>query len=252
MGTRRVPSDAWRLPSSRAGALTDDLASLESPIQRLVRVVVAVQCAFAAVYLVVALVRGTHPPRLIDLDADRTIPEWWSAMLLAGAAAAGFAIWAWARGNRRGWLAVGFGFAFLSLDEVAGIHEAVGASVGEDLLGVSGRAVWPVIYLPLITVIAVVTLRLTRRESGVRSLVPLGLACLALAVLAEALSGVVEQNDTSSDALRGSIGVVTPIEVVIEESLESIGFGLMMAALVTVAIRLHGARFARRDEIRSR
>lgn len=248
MGTRRVPSHAWSLRKAERSALAGELAELPIHVRRVVATVLWVQAAFVTAYLAIALVSGGDSPRLLDLDADRTIPEWWSAMLLAGAAAAAGGIWMWSERRHRGWLAVCAGFAFLSLDEVAGIHEAVGETLGDDLLGVSGRAIWPVVYLPLITVVAIITLRLTRRERGARLLVPMGLACLALAVLAEGLSGVVEQNETSSGALRGSIGTVTPIEVAIEESLETIGFGLILAALLVVVLRLHWQRFNRRPD----
>jgi len=84
---------------------------------------------------------------LFDLDAERSIPTWWasSKLLLIGVTFA-LMLPAW-RGRWREWAIVALAaaaFLFLSLDEVASIHEAVGRRTRSEAFPVSG--LWPFVY----------------------------------------------------------------------------------------------------------
>jgi len=74
-----------------------------------------------------------HFRKWFDLDAESTIPTWYSAMLLFSVAVCSFGI---AKresvpvSTRRFWRLFGWGFGFMSLDEVACIHEALGQASG--------------------------------------------------------------------------------------------------------------------------
>lgn len=71
-----------------------------------------------------------------DLDAEISIPTWYTSALLGGAASLALVSGLKARELRRpawgGWLLVAVGLAFLSMDEAAQIHELLN---GEDSIG---------------------------------------------------------------------------------------------------------------------
>jgi len=84
---------------------------------------------------------------LFNLGAERNLPTWWaSAKLLVIGLTLGLLV-PQLRAVRREWLVVAVAaaaFLFLSLDEFASIHEALGRRTRTDLLPTSG--IWPFIY----------------------------------------------------------------------------------------------------------
>lgn len=205
---------------------------------------IGAQLAFIAVYVGSYLATSGDPPRALDLDADGSIAQWASTLLLGAVGVTAVAVRHVFPEWRVAALVVAFGFAFLSLDEGVGVHEWIGAEAGE-ALGVSGRIVWPLIYLPLMVVIAYALLRLTTTLGRfARNMAAAGLTFLALAVAAEGISGVIEQGETTAESLRGSIDLVVPLEVCVEESLEWLGVAAIFIALVS-AVRIVPAEFGR-------
>ena len=207
------------------------------------------QLVFVAIYVGAYLATSGDPPRPLDLDADGSIAQWASTLLLGSVTAAAIALRRLVPERCVAAWVVALGFAFLSLDEALGVHEWIGAEAGEAALGVSGRIVWPLIYLPLMLVIAIALLRLAAVLGRFpRNMVWTGLTLLALAVAAEGISGVVEQGEATARSLRGSIDLVVPIEVSVEESLEWLGVAAILIALVSVLrIVPVGAGWSRRD-----
>jgi hypothetical protein len=99
----------------------------------------AIACLFALLYLVsdeVSPSEGTSAPTFaenfswfFDLNSENSAPAWYStslwlfaAFLALGAAAQSIERW-----NRNRWRSLAVVFAFMSLDEAAGIHERIGS-----------------------------------------------------------------------------------------------------------------------------
>ena len=85
--------------------------------------------------------------RFFDLSGEQNLPTWWSAakLFLIGALLA--LLLPRLTGDRRGFLvicAAALVFAFLSLDELASIHEFIGRRTRFDALPVSG--LWPFLF----------------------------------------------------------------------------------------------------------
>lgn len=192
--------------------------------------VVAVQAALSAIYAA-GVARGSVPGRF-DFDLEANVPTWWSSVLLLAIAVL-CALLALARraggdAHVRWWLAAA-GFAGLSLEEVAQIHEQVGVLVGG---GRDRVSVWPLVYMPVLVVGAVVLVRCLRDLPRVpRLMVAVGLALYCVTVGAE-LTAIVGD-------LRGAK------EVLVEEDAEAVGAALILVALTAAAAGLpHRVRAA--------
>jgi len=92
--------------------------------------------------------------QLFDVDEENNIPTWFSSanLMLAGALTLMLATGKWQQRDRwrTHWMALGWGFLLLSLDEMAGLHES---------LNVVTEASWAVYALPVILVLAIVFCR---------------------------------------------------------------------------------------------
>lgn len=172
--------------------------------------------------------------KLFDLDREANIPTWFSGFLLGLAAALLGLIGANHRrlGNRTGgqWIALAWIFAFLSLDEVAGVHERLGAILRRaSSISHWTHFVWPI---PATVLVAVLFLmyrkwfaaleRPTRRGIWIAAAVYLGGA-----IGMEVLSGVywARQGVESHD-------LVYTILTTIEETLEMAGMLLFIRVLL--------------------
>lgn len=184
---------------------------------------VAVQVAISLAYVASHL--SGDVPQLIDLDGEANLPVWWSStLLLAVGAVAGALVLCERRLGCRWWplLVLAAGLVGLSLEEVARIHESVGAR-----LDVTGTvADWTVVYLPVLVLGAWVVLRVVRElPRGLGALLALGLAAFAVGVATEMslLSG--DDGATAAPA--------PAVSVLLEENAEFVGTLLTGAALLT-------------------
>jgi hypothetical protein len=128
--------------------------------------------------------------RIVDLNAEASLPAWWGGTLLLTMAAVAAALAALERlaGKRAWhWALLSLGFVGLSIEEVAAIHERLGdrfdaASSGSD---------WVFLYLPLLlagaSILVMVIRDLPKRRA---TMVAVGLALFASVVAIE-LSGIV-------------------------------------------------------------
>ncbi len=161
----------------------------------------------------------------VDRDGNNAF-AWASAVAIFGTAFAAFVLY----GLWRRWslLALALALAFLSLDDIAAIHERL-ALRSEDALGLaefSRRAVWIVLFLPLLALVFGVLVALARQaDARTRRFVYAGLALLVFAVAAEASSAVTHswgyEDGSTYDAF----------EVVVEEGAELAGWILVASAL---------------------
>jgi hypothetical protein len=122
--------------------------------------------------------------------------------------------------------------AFLSLDEMVGIHEHIGkaaewAGFSED----AGRAIWPLVYLPLIGGAAVLLWRFAEREQAPgRRYIQGGLLLLGAAVLLEMGSTKLADGQHGRWAYE--------LEVIVEQNFELVGWALIGLTVAAVAVRL--------------
>jgi hypothetical protein len=129
--------------------------------------------------------------------------------------------------------AVAAGAAFVSFDDAAFIHERISFRLADELEISSSyvQLIWPVLYLPLLVVLAALLMRLARATREAHRFVVLGLTLLGAAVVLE----VVWHAIVRAGYEEGSAPWV--LEVVIEESAELVGWILIAtgAALRLVA-----------------
>jgi hypothetical protein len=113
------------------------------------------------------LVQAFVAPSLDYLNADRdgNVFAWASSVAIFGAAFAALVLYGLRR--RRGLLVLALALAFFSLDDIAAIHERL-ALHAEDLLGLadySRRAVWVVLFMPLLVIVTALLVSIAREAS---------------------------------------------------------------------------------------
>lgn len=122
--------------------------------------------------------------------------------------------------------------AYLSLDDMLALHEAVARlALKYPLYAHSGYDLWPAVYLPMLCILGRLLLRLARTvDIGTGRLIVGGLCCLAGAVALEALAPVLF-------ALGSDHGQpLYETEVTIEEALELLGWGSIALALNSLVV----------------
>lgn len=172
--------------------------------------------------------------RIFDVDAEASLPNWYSSLALAVAAALLGAIAASprARGDARdrtAWTALAVIFAALSLDEIAGIHEGVGKQVKQVLhLGGWFHYAWVLPALVLLPLVGATFLpflsRLAprrRRQFIVAGSVFVG-GCVGMEIIGGRLAS----------AEGGTLTFAYAVCFHLEESLEMLGIVLFNAALI--------------------
>jgi hypothetical protein len=126
------------------------------------------------------------------------------------------------------------GLAYLSVDDMFAIHERISTRLDLDLFGIDdmGRALWPVVYLPLIGA-CFLMLRFvgSTLRPAPRRLLRLGLALLVVAIALEMFT-----------LLLVNIGIATgnlayECEVAVEEGAELAGWMLIGVALAATVLR---------------
>jgi hypothetical protein len=195
---------------------------------KLVIALAAVQAVVAAVNLSPLIDRYTVA-RLLNVNGEANLVAWLSSAVLL-AIAGGAAVCAAADrdtgGPRRlwtGWAAVSAFFVVLSIDEAAALHELVGEKVHRflDVDALPSLYTWVLVVAPVGLVAAVLMIRWFARAVG------LGTPTGRLALTAVALWLMVPVLEALDPTLGGPM-----LLSVVEESLESLGEALMLAAVL--------------------
>lgn len=171
---------------------------------------------------------------LFSVNAEETIPTWYSTLLLFGAAVLLALIAVAKRTDRdhwRHWAGLAIIFVYLSMDEGAVIHEIVADSL-QNTLTLTGYLTfgWQIIAAPLLIVFGIVYLRFLRQlPARTRNLFVLaGLIYVGGALIVEAISA-------NQYALDGSITIPYLAIATIEETGEMLGISLFIYALLDYA-----------------
>src|SRR5512144_2132534 len=172
---------------------------------------------------------------LFDADSDFCVYAWVATVAIFLSAVGMFVV---ERLDPRGGLhrLLAAALAFLSLDEMVGIHEHLGR-VGV-WLGYSedaGRVVWPLVYLPLIGGVALLLWRFAETTSALGGrYIRAGLVMLGAAV-------VLEMGSTKlADGQHGRW--LYELEVIVEQNLELVGWTLIGLVCAAAAARLLAAQ----------
>jgi hypothetical protein len=167
--------------------------------------------------------------RNMDADADGNALSWLTSVAIFTAALGAFLLSSFPSVPTRRFIALGTVFVFFSLDEVAAIHEQL-ATVSVHRLDVAtsvGRVLWPILYLPLLVFVVISLWRLAASAPArIRRAILLGLALLAVGVVAEAMSTL-----SSSE---GSRPLIDDLEVAAEEGAELGGWIFVATAFAAM------------------
>jgi hypothetical protein len=167
--------------------------------------------------------------RNMDADADGNALAWASSVALFTASLGALFHSLFPSTPTRRLVAMGFVFAFFSVDEVAGIHEKI-AYLAVHVIEVPGpgRVIWPLIYLPLFAFVVLSLWRLSATvPARVRNTIVLGVGLLVAAVFAEAMATLWDSNDRP---------LVDDLEIAIEEGAELAGWILIATAFAASAV----------------
>jgi len=207
-------------------------AGMPAWVPRAALVLILPQIVFGLGYLV-TLEDGVGS-QIVDLNAEANLPSWWAATLLLAVAAVAAALAGLERAvGRRSWhwAALSLGFVFLSIEEIAGIHERVGDRLDAAGSGAGAKSDWVFLYLPILVAGAAVLVMVVRDLPARRALmVGAGLALFASVVAIELLELLTD----SSVA-----------ETLYEENAELLGHIVILLALVwqlTDKLRASGVR----------
>jgi hypothetical protein len=177
--------------------------------------------------------------RNMDADADGNALSWVTSVAIFTAALGAFILSLLPSVPTRRFVALGAVFVFFSLDEVAAIHEQL-ATVAVHRLDVAtsvGRVLWPIFYLPLLAFVVISLWRLAASaRDRIRRVILVGLALLAAAVVAEAMSTLSSSEDSRP--------LIDDLEVAAEEGAELGGWIFVATAFAA----MHFEGFARAGE----
>lgn len=221
MIARRALGRAGLLPEGAAGAELTAPRGLAP--HRVAGALLAIHALVAVVNLS-PLMESYTVETLLDVNREGTLIVWLSsATLLAIAALAAGGALATKGRDRFRWWAVAVGFAGLSADETASLHERVGEMAGRvfEVEWLPSLYLWVIVVAPVGLVFAVWMLRWFGRTMGWRT--PAG-RLMSSALLLWMLVPVLEALDPTLGGPR--------LLVVIEESLEGVGEALMVWALL--------------------
>jgi hypothetical protein len=160
--------------------------------------------------------------RLFDLNLEQNLPTWVSSMQLFSVALGAVLVWRLeVRRTHLAWLVLAGVFAFLSLDELALLHEELVERVGDAWF-------WPLLYSPLAVAVlgalAVVAAEIRAQPRVLLGFV-LGLGCLGAALVVD---GAATQ--------WVDVAWLFAVGVVVEESLELTGSALLVGAVMAVLL----------------
>jgi hypothetical protein len=221
---------AWPVRALDAGAATGRGLQLLRPLLWfLVAAAIAQSVLHIADLTVLDVDRG-----LFSADEDESVVGWLGTITTGLTAWAALLLVLLAPRARTGLLVLAALCGYLSLDDMLQLHEIVAhLALRNPLFAHSGYDLWTAVYLPMLCVLGWLMLR-TARSIDVRAgrLVVVGLAALATAVVLEALVPVLF-------ALGSDHGQpLYETEVVIEEALELLGWGLMAIGLTAAVLDL--------------
>jgi hypothetical protein len=171
--------------------------------------------------------------RHLNADVDGNLLTWFTAGATVAGALAALTIALFVREHRIQLVLLSAILGLLALDDVIAVHERVGGKT-TGLLGIEGdygRALWPVLYFPLLIFVLVALWQLAGRTFAPAALaIRLGLGLLVAAVAAEVL--------WSAWHLRGGHIGDWPdtIQVAIEEGMEFAGWILIASGLTAVVL----------------
>ncbi len=195
----------------------------------LLSVGLALAIAGVAVQTTGHLLQAFAFPSLDELNADRDANNpfaWASSVTIFGAALATFVLY----GLSRRWtlLLLAVALMFFSLDDIVAFHErlALRSETALDLWEYSRRAVWVVLFLPLLAYVSIVLVAIARRaDARTRRFIYVGLGLLIFAVGVEASSAVTHHWGYKGESTYDAY------EVAVEEGAELAGWILVAAAL---------------------
>jgi hypothetical protein len=175
----------------------------------------------------------------LDADSDGNTFTWASTVTTFTAAQCAVVLGLLVPPQRRAMLVLGGILAFLSLDDVARLHEHAGIQITETL-GVDrhvSKLAWPALMFPLMLVAAVLLVRTARASGGAagRTLLA-GLALLVAAIAAEVASAPI------SNEIGESPIMLYVAEVAFEEAAELAGWILIATGLCALTWRMLASR----------
>jgi hypothetical protein len=138
--------------------------------------------------------------------------------------------------------------AFVSLDDVVGLHERIVHEWLDPRLSdafdvdISSRVLWPVVYSPILALTAWYLWRIGRYASA-RTCVRVAVAMLATALAVEALGAIIDRAGGQESHYRLAAG-----QVALEESLELGAWVLVAAGLAAEFAAAVGVRAGRGEE----
>ena len=189
--------------------------------------------------------------RILSVDAESSIPNWYSALALAVAAGLLAVIATEARRRRDrdalAWVSLCAIFALLSLDEIAAVHETAGARLGE-LVHAGGwfTFAWVIPALVLVPAVGATFLpflsRLATRRR--RQFVTAGAIFVTGALVMEMIGGKALSRFPKTTFYSPDQMMISPAYAVcfhIEEFCEMMGIAMFIAALVEHLAELPGS-----------
>lgn len=182
-----------------------------------------------------------------DADGDGNALTWASSVATFTAALGALLLGLLPRTPRWRMVALAAVLAFLSLDDAVGVHEELTSEVvhGLDVPTSVGRALWPMLYLPLLAFVVISLWRLAAdAPQRIRGPILLGLALLAAAVAGETMSSLWWDEESRP--------LIDDLEVAVEEGAELAAWILIATAfggiVVNRLLRMGGATSSRAGE----
>ncbi len=177
--------------------------------------------------------------RFVDLNGEANLPAWFGTLLWLVAALLAFAIWQEHRVNGCGhgayWIGMVPLFLFLSLDEAAMIHEAVGAAISERIIPTGVFAytyAWVLFGLVFVAFVGVIYLRLLTKLRGTfaRSFIFSAIVFISGAVVVESTGAAFENGMLTGMPFDQSWARM----IAYEETLEMLGVILLIRTLLRI------------------
>jgi hypothetical protein len=241
-----VSSSPKRRPTwARNGEATPALPAVRrrgERVEPIVRVGVALAAAAAAFQTAAYLVNAymfDYGVQNLDADSDANAFTWATTVTTFTAAQCAVVLGLLARARLRTMLVLGAVLAWLSLDDLARLHEHAGGHLAStlDLHRSASKLIWPLLMLPLMATAALLLFRLAREAGGSAGRALLGgLALLVAAIVAEIASAPIS-NEVGENPIPLYVA-----EVAFEEAAELAGWVLIAAGLCALAWRTLLAR----------
>ena len=175
----------------------------------------------------------------LDADSDGNAFTWATTVTTFTAAQCAVVLGFLGRAQMKAMIVLGAIITWLSLDDLARLHEHAGYHLAQTL-GLhrsASKLIWPALLLPLMAVAAVLLFRLARKAGGSAGrAVVAGLALLVAAVLAEIVSAPIS-NEVGENPIALYVA-----EVAFEEAAELGGWILIAAGLCAFVWRTVVAR----------